>query len=405
VRFGRGLRSGVRALAAHRVRAALALAGVAIGVAAYLVTSALGKGAEEEVLRGIRSMGTNLVVVRPAQAKRLVARKGIRGSMTSLRIEDHEAIGGLAEVTATAPGADGAVRVKAGGGSMSASLLGTTRRLAGLRNLALRQGRFFDEDEESRACRVAVLGHRVALTLFPSEEPIGRSIRVRGIPFDVIGVLQAKGAQADGSDQDNQVFIPVRTALRRVFNSDWIGVIFVGMRDPQGMDRGEGAIRSLLRERHRLEPGRPDDFEVQNQARLLAMQRMTADSLNLLASGLASVSLLVGGTGVLALMLLSVKERTVEIGLRMAVGATPLAILVQFLAEASLLAVGGWLTGTAAGALGTAIIALGTDWKVALPSEALLASLASTAAIGLGFGAFPARKAALLPPIQALGRA
>lgn len=376
-----------------------------MGVAAVLVTSALGKGAQLEVLRGVEAMGTNLVVVRPAQVKRLVARKGVRGSVTSLRVADHEAIAALADVAAVAPAADGAVRAQAGGGSMRVSLLGTTATLAGLRNLSLRAGRFFDPEEEAEARRVAVLGSRVAETLFPEEPPVGATLRLRGIPFEVIGVLQAKGVLADGSDQDNQVFIPIRTALRRVFNSTWLAAVFVGVRDPKRMDQTEAEVRALLRERHRLDAGKPDDFAVQSQAKLLAMQRMTSDSLTLLASGLAGVSLLVGGTGILALMLLSVKERTVEIGLRMAVGARPRDILVQFLTEATLLAVGGWFTGLVVAVLGATVVSLGTEWKVGLPTEAVLASLAMTALTGLGFGALPARKAALLPPIQALGTA
>jgi putative ABC transport system permease protein len=376
-----------------------------MGVAAVLVTSALGKGAQSEVLQGVEAMGTNLVVVRPAPVKRLVARKGVRGSVTSLRVADHEAIAALADVAAVAPGADGAVRAKAGGGSMRVSLLGTTTTLAGLRNLSLRAGRFFDAEEEAEARRVAVLGSRVAQTLFPEDEPVGATLRLRGIPFEVIGVLQAKGVLADGSDQDNQVFIPIRTALRRVFNSTWLSAVFLGVRDPRRLDQTEDEVRTLLRERHRLDAGKPDDFAVQNQAKLLAMQRMTSDSLTLLASGLASVSLLVGGTGILALMLLSVKERTVEIGLRMAVGARPRDILVQFLTEATLLAVWGWFAGLAVAVLGATMLSMGTEWKVGLPTEAVVASLAMTALTGLGFGAFPARRAALLPPIQALGTA
>jgi putative ABC transport system permease protein len=405
VRIGRGLRSSIQGLIAHKVRATLAVASVAIGVAAVLVTSALGRGAEREVLRGVEAMGTNLVVVRPAQAKRLVARKEVRGVVTSLRVEDQEAIARLADVAAVAPSVDGAVRVTAGGGSMAASLLGTTATLAGLRNLSLRAGRFLDADDEAQARRVAVLGNRVAETLFAGEEAIGETIRARGIPFEVIGVLRAKGVLADGSDQDNQIFIPVRTALRRVFNTRRLGAVFVGVRDPKRMDEAEDEVRGLLHERHRLEEGKPDDFAVQNQAKLLMMQKITADSITLLASGLAAVSLLVGGTGILALMLLSVKERTGEIGLRMAVGARPQDILLQFLTEAALLSMVGWLAGASVGGLATVALSLGTEWRVGLPTATVLSSLAMTAVSGLGFGAFPARKAARLPPIRALAAA
>jgi putative ABC transport system permease protein len=384
VRIGRGLRSSIQGLIAHKVRATLAVASVAIGVAAVLVTSAIGRGAEREVLRGVEAMGTNLVVVRPAQAKRLVARKEVRGVVTSLRVEDQEAIARLADVAAVAPSVDGAVRVTAGGGSMAASLLGTTATLAGLRNLSLRAGRFLDADDEAQARRVAVLGNRVAETLFAGEEAIGETIRARGIPFEVIGVLRAKGVLADGSDQDNQIFSPVRTALRRVFNTRRLGAVFVGVRDPKRMDEAEDEVRGLLHERHRLEEGKPDDFAVQNQAKLLMMQKIT---------------------GILALMLLSVKERTGEIGLRMAVGARPQDILLQFLTEAALLSMVGWLAGASVGGLATVALSLGTEWRVGLPTATVLSSLAMTAVSGLGFGAFPARKAARLPPIRALAAA
>jgi putative ABC transport system permease protein len=405
VRIGRGLRSSVQGLIAHRARASLAVASVATGVAAVFVTSAIGKGAEREVLRGVEAMGTNLVVVRPAQAKRLVARKQVRGAVTSLRIEDQEAMARLADVAAVAPSVDGAVRVKAGAGSMAASLVGTTATLAGLRNLSLRAGRFIDADDEEGGRRVAVLGDRVAETLFAGKEAVGETIRARGIPFEVIGVLRAKGVLADGSDQDNQIFIPVRTALRRVFNTRRLGAVFVGVRDPVHMDEAEMEVRGLLHERHRLVEGKPDDFAVQNQAKLLTMQKITADSITLLASGLAGVSLLVGGTGILALMLLSVKERTTEIGLRMAVGARPRDILLQFLTEAGLLALAGWVAGATVGGLATLALSVGTEWRVGLPTETVLASFAMTAVSGLGFGAFPARKAARLPPIRALASA
>ncbi|HLA76043.1 MAG TPA: ABC transporter permease [Vicinamibacteria bacterium] len=396
------MRPSLRALAAHKVRATLALASVAMGVAAVVVTSALGKGAEGEVQRGIDAMGTNLVVVRPAQVKRLVARKGLRGFATSLRIEDHQEIAALSFTREAAPAAEAGMRVKAGGGSMVASVTGTSAAFMALRNLRLRSGRFLGAEEDSSGSRVAVLGARVADTLFPGADPIGLAIRIRGVPFEVVGVLEPRGVLADGSDEDSKVLIPIRTALRRVFNSRWLTAIFVAVGDPERMAEAELAIRDLLRERHRLGTGKPDDFAIQNQAKLLAMQKRMVDSLSLLTTGLAGVSLLVGGAGILALMLLSVKERTGEIGLRMAVGARPRDILLQFLTEATLLALGGWLAGIAVGALAVAAAALITGWRVGVPAEAALATLATAMVTGLGFGALPARQAALLPPIKAL---
>jgi putative ABC transport system permease protein len=406
VRGFRVLRPALRALAAHKLRVGLSLSSVAMGVAAVVLTGAIGRGAEGEVARGIDAMGgASLLVVRPAQAKRSAARKEVRGIVTSLTAADAEAIAGLPLVRQVVPGTDGPVRVKAGNGALLTTLRGTSPAFPAVRRFQVRQGRFFDEDDDRAARRVTVLGARVQEALFPGADPVGRWIRVRGVPFQVIGVLEPKGVLADGSDEDNQIVVPLRTALRRVFNTTWISTVFVSVRDPERMDDAEAAIGGLLRERHQRagRAGRAgDDFAVQNRAKLLSMQQEALQSLTLFTAGLSAVALLVGGTGILALLLLSVKERTGEIGLRMAVGARPRDILLQFLAEATALALGGWLAGVAVGALGAGAVAFGTDWKIALPLEALLASLAMAGATGLGFGAFPARKAARLPPIQAL---
>ena len=400
---GRALRPSLRALLAHRLRAALVLASVATGVAAVLVTGAVGKGAEGEVARALETLGADLLVVRPATVKRLPFRRQVRGTVTTLDVEDAAAIAGLPLVREAVPGVEGMMRAKAGAGAMLTMVLGTSPEFPEARRFRLAEGRFFDPADDREARRVAVLGARVGATLFPGESPIGRMVRLRGVPFEVVGVLEAKGVQPDGGDEDTRVVIPLRTALRRVFNVTWLSNVFVRVRDPARIAEAEAAIAALLRERHRRgRDGEPDDFAVQNRTRFLAAQQETLGLLTLLTSGLAALALLVGGTGILALMLLSVKERTDEIGLRMAVGARPRDVLVQFLVEATALALGGWGAGVAVGALGTAAVAFGTAWKVALPVEDLLASLAMAVAIGVGFGAFPARRASLLPPSQAL---
>lgn len=393
----RTLRLALRALLAHRLRVALALSSVAVGVAAVVLTSAIGKGAKDEVLKGIEAMGTSVLVVRPAPVKRLVARKEVRGFMTSLKAEDAVAIAELDLVREAVPSVDRGLRVKAGSGALVATVLGTTPAFLEVRNFQIRGGRFFDAEDERAARRVAVLGARIEERLFPGEDPVGQWIRVRGIPFEIIGVLEAKGVQADGSDEDNQIVIPLRTALRRVFNTTWISAVFVSVRDPERMAEAEAGIAELLRERHREE-----DFAVQNRAKMLASRQEMADSLTLFTTGLSSLALLVGGTGILALMLLSVKERTAEIGLRMAVGARPRDILLQFLAEATALALGGWVVGVLIGAIGAGAVAFGTEWKVGVPVEALLVSLGMAGFTGLGFGVFPARKAAGMMPVVAL---
>ncbi len=392
----------LRALFAHKLRTTLALASVAMGVAGVLLTSAVGKGAELEVRRSIEAAGANLLVVRPAQVKRSAARRQVRGVVTTLRLDDYRAVLDLPVVLDAAPGLDGGLRVKAGAGSMPASVLGTAPALAGLRNLRVRSGRFFDEEDDAAGRRVAVLGARIAQTLFPGGDPVGRDVRLRGLPFEVIGVLEPRGIEADGSDQDGNVFIPIRTALRRVFNTTWITTVFASVSERGRMREAEASLRELLRERHRLPPGAPDDFAIQDQVKLLAMRQQAIESLTLLTAGLAAVSMLVGGAGILALMFLSVKERTAEIGLRMAVGARPVDVLVQFLGEASLLALGGWMAGVATAIVGGVAVAQGTEWRVGLPAGTALVSFLMALVTGVGFGALPARKAALLPPILAL---
>jgi putative ABC transport system permease protein len=329
----------------------------------------------------------------------------MRGVATTLRLDDYRAIAALPLARETAPGVDGSLRLKAGAGSIVGSVLGTAPALARLRSLRLRSGRFFDEDDDRASSRVAVLGSRVAQMLFPDENAVGREVRVRGLPFEVIGVLEPRGIQADGSDQDGSVFIPITTALRRVFNTTWLTTVLVSVEDRSRMREAEAAVRDLLRVRHRLARGAPDDFAVQDQVRLLAMQQEVVEGLTLLTAGLAGVSMLVGGAGIFALMFLSVKERTAEIGLRMAVGARPVDVLVQFLGEAALLALGGWAAGTAVALVGGTGLALGTEWTVAVPAEALLASFLLALVTGVGTGALPARRASLLPPVRALATA
>jgi putative ABC transport system permease protein len=401
-RLRRSLGPSLQALFAHRLRAGLALASVAAGVAAVALTAALGAGAQREVMRRMEAIGTNLLVARPAEVARSPARPELRGMVRSLRLEDCAAISALPEVAAVAPGLEVRALAKAGGAATLVRVLGTGPDFPAVRRFRIAAGRFLDLDDDRERRRVAVLGAVVAATLFPGEDPVGRELRLRGIPFEVVGVLAAKGALA-GDDEDAVILVPIRTALRRLANARSLDAVFVSAAEPGGIPAATAAITALLRERHGVgSEGRPDDFALQNPARFLAMQRQAAEMLTRLSLGIGALTLLIGGTGILGLMLLSVRERTGEIGLRMAVGARPRDVLAQFLFEAMLLALGGWLAGIALGGAGAAAVALATDWTLALPVEALLASLALAVGIGLGFGAVPARRASLLPPIEAL---
>lgn len=400
MRLGRSLAVSYRALVAHKVRASLALASVSAGVAAVILTSAVGVGVERDIQRNIDNMGPNLLVVRPAEVRRFVARKELRGTVTTLDLADYEAVAGLPLVSRAAPGVEASVRLKAGPWAMTTMVLGTTAEFPLVRRFRLERGRFLDADDDREARRVAVLGARVAKELFAGEA-IGRQLRVRGVPFDVVGVLAPKGVLADG-DEDGQIFIPVRTALRRVLNTDWLNVLFVSAQSSAAMAGAQAQIDTLLRQRHRAMRDGRVDFEIQNVAGYYAMESKTTQSLSTASTSLATITLIVGGSGIMALMLLSVRERTSEIGLRIAVGATPGNILVQFLLEATALALGGWLGGMVVGAAGAAVLAAATEWPVAAPARAILISLGMAVAIGLTFGAIPARNASRIPPLRAL---
>jgi putative ABC transport system permease protein len=384
------------------MRASLAVSSVAAGVAAVVLTSAIGVAAEASIRSQIDSLGANLLVVRPAQVKRVVARKDVKGTVTTLRLEDFDAIVPLEGVADAIPGIEGPVKVKAGRAAMTTKVLGTAPEFPAVRRFQMQSGRFFDADDDRDARRVAVLGARVAAALF-DENPVGESIRIRGIPFEVIGALAPKGVVA-GGDEDNQIVVPIRTALRRLFNATWLTSIFVNVTDSRAMPDAESEISGILRARHRVGPDEQPDFEVQNAATFLALQQETVETLGRLTTGVGAIAVAVGGTGILALMLLSVKERTSEIGLRMAVGARPRDILIQFLFEATLLALGGWTGGIVVGVGGATVVALSTTWQIGVPWEAFLVSLGMATIIGLGFGAFPARRASLIPPIRALRR-
>jgi len=301
------------------------------------------------------------------------------------------------------PGYESSVTVKAENLSMTAMVLGTTSPYLDVCRFRLHEGRFITDDDDLRSNRVAVLGARVNETLFGRREAIGQQIRIGDVPFEVIGVLEAKGVLADGSDEDDRIVVPIRTALRRVFNSTWLNPILISVRDIDEMDEARSDVVTLLRERHRLiQRKKSDDFSIQDKTKVLAARRQLADSLTLLATGLAGASLVVGGVGILALMLMSVKERTTEIGLRMAIGAKRRDILLQFLLEATFLSAGGWLAGIVIAAIATVIISRATDWITTISASLGFSTLVIVMTSGLIFGAYPARKASLMTPIQAL---
>lgn len=389
-------------LAAHKLRTALSLAGVVIGVASLMMIVGLSKAAEERIVSRIRSMGTNLLVVTAAPARSTAGRQKQVETVTTLVPADARAI---AEECSTVANASAAFsrpsQVRWEGIGANTTILAASPEVFTIRNLSIAAGRVFDHDEERVRSRVAVLGSTVVERLFGNQDPRTQSIRIGNLAFEVIGVLVRKGVDAHGTDQDDVVIIPLETGLRRVWNINYIQTVFIQAANGNDLDKTEAEVRSLLRERHRLER-KADTFSIQNQTRLLETERAASQSLALLVGGVAGVSLFVGGVGILAVMLMSVRERRREIGVRRAVGARRRDILIQFLLESTGLSAGGGLLGILLGVLGTRgshVLGLG---------EALLswpaAGIGFGVALGVGvaFGLLPAFRAARMDPIEAL---
>ena len=406
MRVTRNLRLSLRALTAHRVRTALAVLGTALGVAGVLVVTAVGEGARGAVARRINSLGRNLLVVTAAKLESRAGRAlSGEGRSRELSTDDVAAIlAGSRHVVRAAPGQDKGMRAKYGPIQSPATVLGTTPEWREIRQFPLAEGRFFTGDENLNRRLVAVLGASARTSLFPdSLSPLGRTIRIGAVPFVVVGVLEPKGISVDGSaTEDDRIVVPLETALHRLFNLEYLKVIYLEARSGAVIDQAQAEVADILRERHAIPRDSSDDFAIQNQRVLLSAELATKASFRRLILGLGALSLLVVGVGILSILLLTIRERRGEIGLRMAVGARRPDVAVQFLAEALLLAAAGGVVGIVLGLGAAQLVSRATSWDAAVTTGTLLLTVASVAAIGLGFGVYPAWRAASLDPIAAL---
>jgi putative ABC transport system permease protein len=400
----RNIKISRKVLLSHKLRTVLALLGISIGIAAVIVVVALGEGAQSEIIEQIEEMGTNLLIVHAGQVKTTAGRIQTSKTATSLKLSDVQKILQYnSSVKSIAPAQSKNLTVKFGNYTTLTKILGTTEDFLVIRNFALEKGRIFTSEENRAALRVAVLGSQVRENLFGQEDPIGKIIRVRNIPFKVMGLLKAKGSSPGGGNQDNQIIIPIRTALRRVFNVNYLNALYLQVQSKDKMNLAETQTAEILREQHRLDrQNKEDDFTIQNQLRIIKVEQETRSSFTILIAGIAAISLLVGGIGILAIMFLSIKERTNEIGLRIAVGAKPKEILVQFLSEAMILGLVGGLLGLMAGILSAILLGISTQWHIKISIQPILFSILFSMSVGLFFGTYPARKAALMDPIEAL---
>ncbi|OLC12853.1 MAG: multidrug ABC transporter substrate-binding protein [Candidatus Rokubacteria bacterium 13_1_40CM_69_27] len=400
-------RIALRALRVNKLRSALTMLGIIIGVGAVIAMVSVGSGAQARVAEQIQSLGSNLIIVLSGS----ITSSGIRlgqGSQLTITEDDAAAIAReIPTVQVAAPSNRGSAQVVYGNLNWATGIQGVTVDYLEARDWGLDAGRPIAPDDVDGATKVALIGQTTALNLFGDADPLGQTIRIKKVPFTVVGLLSRKGQTSWGQDQDDVILIPLSTAKKKVLgaaqaNYRSVGSISVKVRQGEDMTEAESQIRALLRQRHRLQPNQDDDFSLRNLSEVLQTQEESTRVMTYLLAAIASVSLLVGGIGIMNIMLVSVTERTREIGLRMAVGARGRDILLQFLVEAITLSLIGGVIGIALGLAGSRTISYFAEWRTLVAPEAIALAFGFAAAIGIFFGFYPARKAARLDPIEAL---
>lgn len=402
--IGPMLAEAFSALGANRLRSILTMLGMVIGVGAVITMLSVGEGTKAQVQATIESMGSNLFIVQAGSAQSGAVRTGA-GGVPTLTAADAEAIAELADVNAAAPVAPGNAQVVTAYGNWSTQIMGTTEDMLVARDWSLASGYPFSESDVRSASRVALIGRTIVTNLFGDEDPVGQTIRIRNLPFVVQGVLAGKGQSLDGRDQDDTILVPVTTAQRQLFAGrfgDTVRFIIVQASSADAMSRVQADMTALLRDRHRIGEGQEDDFQIRNLAAMADSAAQTAQVMTLMLAAIASISLIVGGIGIMNIMLVSVTERTREIGIRMAIGARQRDVLLQFLLEALMLSLLGCLIGVGLGIGGAWLIKLLGGLDTVVTPESVILAFAVATAVGVFFGYYPARKAARLKPIEAL---
>jgi len=388
-------------MASHKMRTFLSILGILIGVAAVIAMLALGQGAQESISKQLSSLGSNLLLVMPGSARVHGVSMGA-GTVTRFNFQDVAAISKINEaVSRVYPSVQGRGQLVYGNKNWSSSVEGDGPAYAEMRNSVPVVGRFFTDEEVKLRDKVAVIGFTVARELFGDINPVGKTIKINLINFKVIGVLPTKGASG-WHDQDDVVIIPVTTAMYRVFGKEYLDSIFVEVRSPDLIADTQDAITKLIIKQHRLSKDNEDTFQIRNMAEIKQTLEATTKTMALLLGSIAAISLLVGGIGIMNIMLVSVTERTREIGLRKAIGARNVDIMVQFLIEAALIAFIGGITGVLLGAGASSIIALTAGWAVKLSPFSVILATGFSLIIGIVFGIWPAHQASKLNPIEAL---
>ena len=400
--FAESVKMAIDGMITNKMRTFLTLLGIIIGVAAVIAMISLGMGVKAQIKENISSLGSNLLIISPggrtSSGARLASGTGVR-----LTYDDSKAIEkNINGIEYVAPSVSSSYQLVVGNQNWTTNVEGTTPNVIDIRSFKIEEGRMFtDKDLDSRA-RVAVIGQTIVDNLFPDGDPVGKIVRINKAPFKVIGILGVKGQSANGQDQDDVVYIPLTTAQQRMMGITYLNRITVQAQNEDVINEAQADIETLLRNRHKVKDGGDDDFTVRNLAALMDTMMETANTITLLLGNIAAISLLVGGIGIMNIMLVSVTERTREIGIRKALGATYNNILLQFLIEAMVIGVVGGIFGTVLGVGASYALSYFSGWKTVVSVAAIIVAVIFSIGIGLFFGIYPARKAALLDPIDAL---
>jgi len=395
-------RIAVRALARNRLRTLLTILGIMVGIAAVICTVALGNGSSEQIQQQMRNLGDNFIWIENGSRNVGGVRTGAGGE-PRLTVEDTQAIvNDVPEVVRCSPNSDGRTQVVRGNTNWNTQYRGVSPDYLLIKAWPVVRGAAFDEADVQTRAHVAILGRTVVNQLFGDEDPIGQGIRIGPLPFTVVGVLEARGQSTTGQDQDDTVFMPYTTVMQQLKGNTTLDDVMCSASALQYIPIAQAHIADVLRDRHHIPPDGPDDFNLRTPEDQIRLQQATADTMALMLSAVASVSLLVGGVGIMNIMLVSVAERTREIGLRLAVGARQMDVQAQFLAEALALGLAGGAFGVGLGAVASRIFAASYGWPMLMSTDTIVIAVAFSSAVGVIFGYYPASHAASLDPIEAL---
>jgi putative ABC transport system permease protein len=406
-RFKSSIRIAFRALQMNKLRSALTMLGIVIGVASVIATVAIGSGATQRIQQQIASIGSNIIIVAPGSTSSSGVRLGSGNAVTLTETDAKELVAQCPDVALAAPLVRGSAQVVYGNNNWATGVYGVTPDYLTIRDLSVADGAEFTQQDIDSANKVAVLGRTPVNNLFGDADPIGQTVRIKNVPFTVVGVLTAKGQSSQGQDQDDVILLPISSAKRKVIgskqaNADAVDTIMMQAKSGAQIPAAQDEAQALLRQRHHLQPAEADDFSIRNLEELFAAQEASSRIMAIMLAAVASVSLVVGGIGIMNIMLISVRERTREIGLRQALGAKTHDILNQFLVEAVTLSIAGGVVGIVFGISASALISRLAGWATSVGPGAVLLAVFFSALVGVSFGYYPARRAAYLDPIEAL---